>query len=299
MKINTLYKRLKLVHIILQFVVLPLTIILAFYYKPKLDFSTVTPSFQLSLWIGILLMPVNWLLEFTKWKMILKTLNLSESQAVKSFASGILSEFLIPGIPSNFIGRIFFFESQDRFKLSAWIQISNLGQFLVTLFFGLFSLLYLNFKLSSNSFYLILGFLLLILIFILLKNLNIIKLPKEIQSLSFKKSDFKPTSFLLLLSLIRFLIFSLQFGLILHSFSIVFDFQLFNYIWISYLFVSFSPSLFLGNLVIRESVTFSVFQLGNYPVFPVLYAAFFIWLVNNFIPVCLAWCYLTFFKKIK
>lgn len=272
---------------------------MVFYFKPKIDFSAVSVSSLLSLWLGILLMPLNWFLEFTKWKVILKTLKLSDSQVGKSFASGILSEFLIPGIPSNFIGRIFYFENQDRFKLSAWIQISNLGQFLITLFFGIFSMLYLNFKLSSNSYFMIIGLLLFTLIFTLLKKYHIIRLPKEIQNLSFKKSDVKPTSLLLLLSLIRFLIFSIQFGLILHSFSIVFDFQLLTYIWISYLLIAFSPSLFLGNLVIRESVTVSIFQLGDYPVLPVLYAAFLIWLVNNFIPVCIAWCYLTFFKNLK
>lgn len=294
-----MYKRFKLIHFILQFVVLPLIIFLVFYFKPKIDFSAVSVSSLLSLWLGILLMPLNWFLEFTKWKVILKTLKLSDSQVGKSFASGILSEFLIPGIPSNFIGRIFYFENQDRFKLSAWIQISNLGQFLITLFFGIFSMLYLNFKLSSNSYFMIIGLLLFTLIFTLLKKYHIIRLPKEIQNLSFKKSDVKPTSLLLLLSLIRFLIFSIQFGLILHSFSIVFDVQLLTYIWISYLLIAFSPSLFLGNLVIRESVTVSIFQLGDYPVLPVLYAAFLIWLVNNFIPVCIAWCYLTFFKNLK
>jgi hypothetical protein len=290
-------KQLKPYHLLLQFIVLPLILVLALYFKPKIDLKNIPTSFTIAFWIGISLMPINWLLEFLKWKLILRNLNLSERQEKISFASGIISEFLIPGIPSNFIGRIFFFEKKDRIKLSAWIQVGNLGQFGITLFFGIFSMVYLNFTISSNSIYFTAVLALAVALFSLLRKFNIINLPAEIQKLAIKKHDFKPISLLLLLSLIRFLVFSLQFGLILHSFSMVFDFQLFTYIWISYLFVSFSPSLFLGNLVVRESITVSIFQLGNYPIFPVLYGAFIIWLVNNFIPVCLAWCYITFFKK--
>jgi hypothetical protein len=279
--------------------VLPLLVLLFFYYKPKINFSDIPTTFHLTFWIGILIMPINWLLEFVKWRVVLKNLELPENKASVSFASGVISEFLIPGIPSNFIGRIFFYEKEERLKLSAWIQVTNLAQFLITLTFGLISMLYLNLSLSTNSIYFISCFAFLIVVFLVLIKFKIINLPKGIELLAFKKSDLKPIILLLLLSLIRFLIFSLQFGLILHSFSLAFDFQLFTFIWISYLFVSFSPSMFLGNLVIRESVTVSVFQLGNYPVFPVLYAAFFIWLVNNFLPVCLAWCYISFFKKFE
>ena len=278
---------------------LPLLVALFFYYKPKINFSVIPTTFQLTFWIGILIMPINWLLEFVKWRVVLKNLELSENKARISFASGVISEFLIPGIPSNFIGRIFFYEKEERLKLSAWIQVTNLAQFLITLTFGLISMLYLNLSLSTNSIYFISCFAFLIVVFLVLIKFKIINLPKGIELLALKKSDLKPIILLLLLSLLRFLIFSLQFGLILHSFSLAFDFQLFTFIWISYLFVSFSPSMFLGNLVIRESVTVSVFQLGNYPVFPVLYAAFFIWLVNNFLPVCLAWCYISFFKKFE
>jgi len=296
-KITHLLKKLKSYHLFLQFVVLPLILVVVFYFKPKIDFTNIPTLFNLAFWIGISLMPLNWLLEFLKWKLILRTLNLSQLQEKMSFASGIISEFLIPGIPSNFIGRIFFFEKKDRVKLSTWIQIGNLSQFGITLFFGICSMVYLNFTISTNSLYFIVILALVMVIFLVLNKLKIINFPEEIRNLSLKKSDIKPIVILVFLSLLRFLVFSLQFGLILHSFSITFDFQLFTYIWISYLFVSFSPSLFLGNLVIRESVIVSVFQLGNYPIFPVLYGAFFIWLVNNFIPVCFAWCYITFFKK--
>lgn len=244
-------------------------------------------------------MPLNWILEYFKWRVVLKNLKLPENNAIISFASGVISEFLIPGIPSNFIGRVFYFDKELRFKLSTWIQLANLTQFFVTFIFGIISILFLSISISpsTSSIYYFLGFFLLVILFFVLRKLKITILPKEIQHFSFTKGDFKCLSLLTLLSLVRFFIFTLQFGLILQAFSIEFNIQLISYIWLSYLFVSMSPSLFLGNLVIRESVTVSVFQLANYPVLPVLYSAFLIWLVNNFLPVCLAWCYSTFFKK--
>jgi hypothetical protein len=298
-KISFLFKQLKPYQLVLQFVAPPLLVALFFFYKPQVDFSNIQPTFQFPFWLGIFLMPLNWVFEYSKWRVILKNLKLPDNKAGLSFASGLISEFLIPGIPSNFIGRIVYYEKESRFKLSAWIQLANLTQFFVTFVFGIVSMLVLNINISPSvsSIYYILGFFLLIILFLVFKKLKISFLPKEIQHLSFTTGDFKSLSLLFLLSFIRFVIFTLQFVLILQAFSLEFDFQLVSYIWMSYLFVSLSPSLFLGNLVIRESVTVSVFQLAHYPVLPVLYSTFLIWLVNNFLPVCLAWCYCTFFKK--
>jgi hypothetical protein len=270
---------------------------LTFYFKPKIDLTNTPPTLHFTFWIAFLLMPFNWLIEYAKWKLILLRNSISEKKTKISFASGILSEFLIPGIPSNFIGRIFYYRKEDRLKLSTWIQLANLTQFFITFIFGLVSMFILNITPSPISINFILVLLLIGLIVFILQKFKIISLPENIRNYTFNQTDLISILYLLVLSLIRFLVFSLQFGLVLHSFSITLDFQLFTYIWISYLFVSFSPSLFLGNIVIRESVTVSVFELANYPILPVLYATFFIWLVNNFLPVCIAWCYITFMKK--
>lgn len=299
MKTTFLFKLLKPYQLVLQFVVPPALVALFLYYKPQVDLSEIHLTFQFPFWAGIILMPLNWVFEYSKWRVILKNLKLPDNKAGLSFASGLISEFLIPGIPSNFIGRILHYEKESRFKLSAWIQLANLTQFLVTFVFGIVSMLILNINISPSvsSIYYILGFFLLVIFFFVLQKSKISFLPKEIKNFSFTKGDFKSFSILMLLSILRFITFTLQFGLILQAFFLEFDFQLVTYIWMSYLFVSLSPSLFLGNLVIRESVTVSVFQLANYPVLPVLYSTFLIWLVNNFLPVCLAWCYCTFFKK--
>lgn len=292
-------KRLKSYHLLFQFVALPLLLALTFYYKPKFDFSSFNLSFHFSFWIVILLMPFHWAIEFFKWKVVMKRQGLCIKIAKKSFASGILSEFLIPGIPSNFLGRILFFEKEERVELSVWIQLANFTQFLVTLIFGLASMLYLNLSLSNNVIFFCCSLAFLVLLFLVLQKFNFINPLRDILNLSLFKKDSKSLYYLFFLSLLRFLFFSLQFGLLLHALSISFDFTLFAYIWTSYLVVSFSPSLFLGNILVRESITVSIFQLGDYPVFPILTAAFCIWFINNLIPACIAWMYLAVKNKIK
>lgn len=292
-------KRLKSYHLLFQFVALPLLLALTFYYKPKFDFSSFNISFHFSFWIVILLMPFHWVIEFFKWKVVMKRQGLCIKIAKKSFASGILSEFLIPGIPSNFLGRILFFEKEERVELSVWIQLANFTQFLVTLIFGLASMLYLNLSLSNNVIFFCCGLAFFVLLFLFLQKFNFINPLRDILNLSLFKKDSKSLYYLFFLSLLRFLFFSLQFGLLLHALSISFDFTLFAYIWTSYLVVSFSPSLFLGNILVRESITVSIFQLGHYPVFPILTATFCIWFINNLIPACIAWMYLAKKNKIK
>jgi hypothetical protein len=244
-------------------------------------------------------MPINWILEYRKWLAILNHHTISKTKAKDSFASGMISDFIIPGIPSNFLGRIFYFEPNDRIKLTIWVQLSNGIQFLITLLFGLASLIILN--LTESKFILLSIIVSLFLVFLMISKpgRRLIEkfLTHEIQ-MEIKKQNKNPILLSLFgLSFFRFLIFSIQFALLLNSFGIIQNFSIFLWIWVSYLFVTLSPSLFMGNLIIRESITATLFSLGNFAVLPVVSATFLVWLINNFIPIVLAWLFITFRKS--
>jgi hypothetical protein len=53
----------------------------------------------------------------------------------------------------------------------------------------------------------------------------------------------------------------------------------------------------MGNLVVRESITASVFSFGGFAFLPIVSATFLIWLINNFIPTVMAWFFISFGKK--
>jgi len=263
------------------------------------DFDRLIFQFDFSLILVILFMPVNWMMEYLKWNVLLKQNSVSRKMAKESFASGMLSDFVIPGIPSNFIGRIFYYAPDDRIKLTFWIQVSNIIQFSITILFGLYSLILLNLSEPPFIFWSLIAGLLLVILGISKPGRNLLgkffgkEIQKQIQNLN-------ENSILLTLigySFIRFIVFSIQFALLLYAFGQYQNLSIFFWIWSSYLFVTISPSLFMGNLVIRESITATVFSLGNFAILPVISATFLIWLINNFIPVVFAWFYITFRKK--
>jgi hypothetical protein len=64
--------------------------------------------------LPLLLVPINWYLEYKKWYLQLNFLKLPLQNAHKSFAAGMVSDFIIPGIPTNFVGRIMYFDSSKR-----------------------------------------------------------------------------------------------------------------------------------------------------------------------------------------
>lgn len=278
------------------FVILGLVLV---YRLNSTDFDKLVYEFDLSFILAFLLMPLNWILEYRKWIEILNLKSLSKLRAKEAFASGMLSEFIIPGIPSNFLGRIFYFEPKDRIKLTLWIQIANGIQFLITVSFGLFALIILNLHETSFDDWVAIGSVLIFLLAISKPSRNFLRkyfsleLIQELKNASQHSKLISLTGY----SLFRFIVFSIQFALILNSFGIFENISIFLWIWVSYLFVTLTPSLFMGNLVVRESITASVFSFGGFAFLPIVSATFLIWLINNFIPTVMAWFFISFGKK--
>jgi hypothetical protein len=54
------------------------------------------------------------------------------------------------------------------------------------------------------------------------------------------------------------------------------------------LWVTISPSLFLGKLAIRESISLWVLTVAGYQQQPILIASFSVWIINLFIPTIFA-----------
>ena len=246
----------------------------------------------------LVLVPLNWYLEFQKWRVQLNFLNLPKTHSIQSFAAGMVSEFIIPGIPTNFIGRILFFDPSIRLALTGWTQVTNAIQFLVTISCGLVAILFLG-KGSLVT----LGFLLGIFgVILMIWMIPVVRTVMRKRFPALFLGEIKPrkiASYLLqiaLLSILRMIVFTLQFALLLNVFGISISTELIFWIWLSYLSVTLTPSLFLGKLFVRETVTVAVFQLGNYASAPILLASFSIWLFNGLIPTIIAWI-LTMNKK--
>ena len=248
-----------------------------------------------ALLIAIILTPLNWYCEWKKWTLTLNENELSHKNAAPAFYSGMVSGFLTPAIPGNFLGRIFYYAKEKRIELTTYIQISNLSQLLSSIIFGIIAIGLIGpikeINISSKQQYLLIIIISLLIIFYFIFKRRISKLRSKY--LSTRKSISIFFSKALLISIIRHLVFTLQFLFILICFGIEFNEELILWIWISYLAVTLTPSIIFGKIVIRDSITIAIFQLAGYEVYPILISTVFIWLINLLIPAIFAW------KKIK
>ncbi len=252
------------------------------------------------IWLApvIILMPVNWFMEFKKWQLQLNFLKLPSTHLVESFTAGMVSDFVIPGIPTNFVGRIMYFDPAVRVSFIAWNQITNGIQFIITILCGMLAIVVLG----QGSLFIIstvIGVLILACMIWLLPRFRSYlrnKIPALFYTEIKSSAAFQYLLKIGFLSTVRMIVFTTQFVFILQVFGVVFSLELLLWIWLSYLSVTLSPSLFLGKLFIRESITVAVFQLGNYAAHPILLASFFVWIINGLFPTIIAWL-INIFKK--
>ncbi len=254
------------------------------------------------LFVSVLLIPFNYFFEWKKWENILRHLGYFQTnRAIASFASGTVSAFLTPAFSGNFLGRVWYFPTRIRWKLTIHSLVSNYSQFLTTVFFGCSALITLHltnyYTFSTKHF--ALAFLVLVSAFFIYffgeRLARVIKW-NRIQSavLIVKRGPSRRKQ--LYFSIIRYLIYAVQFSFALKGFGVEAGWELNLWVCLVYLVVTLTPSLFFGKIVIRESLSVSILGLAGYGTVPVLFASLFIWLINLLLPSFVA---AFFVRKIK
>jgi hypothetical protein len=251
----------------------------------------------LALVFAIILIPVNWLFEWMKWKATLRfsSVSTTNSVAFQAFCSGIVTGMLTPNMQGNFLGRIYYFDRKHRVDLILTTLVSNYGQFLMSLLFGVLSILILM-KTPLN--WSVVPILILFISALLFFSVLYFYFEKVATYFVKKKRVFPILQRLkthqifrwkiIYFSLLRHTVFVVQFGLLLLAFGVPFSFELIFWIWQVYLWVTISPSLFLGKLAIRESISLWVLTVAGYQQQPILIASFSVWIINLFIPTIFA-----------
>jgi hypothetical protein len=72
--------------------------------------------------------------------------------------------------------------------------------------------------------------------------------------------------------------------LALYAFSGQFSLIIFVWISVVFLLVTLAPSLFLGKIIIRESIAVAVLTLVGFESTPVLFASLSTWVINLILP---------------
>lgn len=279
----------------------------------RIIFSDHSKSILLS--FIVLMMLINWSVEAFKWKMMIA--KIEKITFLKSFIavfSGLTISFFTPNRIGEYVGRVFHLKSADRIKATLITVIENLSQLLITLVAGSVGLLFfLHYFLKINGF-IFTGIVFLILLFIFscfLIFLHVSLIEVFLRRFRFAKSWMKYVEVLgyysrreliavILLALVRYVIFSSQFYLLLILFDVPISYPT-AMILISMIFyvMSLVPTIALTEIGVRGAVaTFFLGKVTDQPA-EILYVTLSLWLINLAIPALIGTVFVFMFNLEK
>lgn len=245
---------------------------------------------------AILLVVPNIWIAYGKWLVTLKAIEIKADQRIKihSFFAGLVTGLLTPNMIGNFIGRFYYFDRKHRANITAFTVLSNIGQFLASITFGAVSVVWLGKLLvwqdEERLMYALLIIVVVSYLFFFYID-NFLRFFKRMKfGASFKQLLKKSPWFrsqILLLSYSRFVIFTLQFLLMLVAFGAHWSLELIAAIWQVYLLTMIAPSLILGKVGVKESIALFVLATLNVNEVAILFASLSIWLLNTVSPALL------------
>ena len=290
-------------------------------FDKSLFFKLITDNIILIV-IVLFLMFLNWFLEALKWRyMISKIEKVSIYTSLKAVFAGITVSSFTPNRVGEYGGRVFYLEKADRLKGVIITFIGSMSQLLITILFGSISFIILSELLfeskilfSAISKFKLLVFLLLFLLnvfifyffynvhsFISFFNLNkyINRFKQYIQTFTIYNSS--ELTNILLFSFSRYIVFSIQFLILLNVFEI--DSSTFHSmlsVMIIFLFVSIIPTIVVAEIGVRGSVAIYVFSLFTINSIGVFSSTLLLWIINLVIPSLIGIYFvfnLNFFRK--
>jgi len=247
-------------------------------HKRILEFNELTINvnsfrFYAFIFLLVVLQFINWFFEALKFKLLISVeKKISIKTSLKSVYVGNFTAFFTPDRLGTFIGRIIVLKNVEKLKITALTAVGNLGQLIATITFGLLSLIYINlmehpFTGLNQTFLEVLLFVFIIILFLLISIyikpvlvFNRLEKVKYIRNYILRLSSLKSLKGslkfkVLIFSIMRFLVFYLQYFMIIKFLAIDFN-ALYCLIFVGILYgiVTFIPSPFLGNFGSREAL---------------------------------------------
>ena len=257
-------------------------------------------------WIVILLMFINWGIEARKWQLLISPLErLSFVKSFKSVLAGCSVTMLTPNRVGEFGGRIIYVSEPNRLKAISLTILGSMSQLLVTLLAGTSGFIVLGLLPETRSgiapgplimqdvvFYISLAFtVILILLYFRIKwvvyimgRIRFLKgFVKHIRVLD--EFTGKQLLRILLLSFSRYMVFILQYVLLLNVMDIQVSMVLcFWLLTIFYLVMAIAPTIGFLELPVRAAATLHLFSYYSPNIIGIQAAALGIWIINLVIP---------------
>lgn len=270
-------------------------------------------------WIAILLVIVNWSIESLKWQLLVQQLQIfSFTDAVKSVLSGCAVTLLTPNRVGEFGGRVLYVKPAHRLKSISLSLVGSFSQLLITVLLGCLGLFVLNyFDNRALNFLpeflrgtlLFLAVVLAVVFFLLYFRLSwivsIIKrlpfLQKTVKHISvLNEFSFQILFKILFLSFIRYIVFILQYVLLLQAMQVeLAGWFIFCLLTVFYMAMAIIPSLGIVELPVRLTAAWVIFKIYSSNELGIGAASLCIWIVNVVMPAVIGSLLMINFKIVK
>ncbi len=270
----------------------------------------------------IILILVNWGIEAKKWQLLVQHVQpFSLFKAFKSVLAGCSITMLTPNRIGEYGGRILFLKEENRIKAISLNIASSISQLLITMVMGCAGLIYLRFFSHNNSnvlsvlpdfwgnvliYFSITATVLLFLLYIRLAWLVrlIEKVPAFTKAVKHVTvlDEFSARELLklLLLSLLRYLVFVLQYILLLQVMQVNIEWGLsFWLITVFYLVMAVAPTIGFLELPVRAKASMELMKLYSTNTLGIETAALSIWLINLVLPALIGSLLILSIKIVK
>ncbi len=244
--------------------------------------------------ICLILMLVNWGIEALKWKtLIAKIEKISFEKSIKSVFTGITISIFTPNRVGEFAGRIFYLQKSDKITATIISFIGSIAQLIITIVAGILAFfIAAQYSFSFNTIFsttwiiiivAVVIFLLLSLLFLYKKRKKLKKLQKHIEVVSsFSK---KIIAYIFLLSAIRYIVFSLQYFIVLLIFDINIGLDT-SLILISLVFFVSSaiPTFAITEIAVRGATAVYFFSFVSDNTSAIISSSLLLWIINIALP---------------
>ena len=243
-------------------------------------------------------MPINWGLEALKWKILIHSLEeITFAKSLKSIFSGITISIFTPNRVGEFAGRIFFLEKANKIEATIKSFIGSFSQLFVTIIVGL-TALFFYYKMGYDNSHPILEitnwdvilFSIIIcislILFLIVFKTKIFFFAKPVKNLNaLFETKKKQLLSVLVLSVIRYFVFSVQYYLALRVFNVHLDFATaFTLIAITFLITSAIPTFAISEIAVRGATAVYFFSAVTNDSTAVVAASLLLWIINLAIP---------------
>jgi len=242
----------------------------------------------------VFLSVLNWFFETIKWKVLVTTLKkISFPEALAQSLGSLTASLLTPNRVGEYGAKAVYFQKKFRKRIVLLNFIGNMMQMSVTILFGVIGLYLViqNHSIDLNITRISRGAIVIITL-IIFAVLGLRQNKYKIKGFSLSKikhfiaeMPLKLITVPWLLSVIRYLIFSYQFYILLTLFNIELSyFEAMTYITAMYLLSSILPTIFIFDVVVKGSIAVYLFSFIGTNELTILVIVTLMWLLNIVIP---------------